>query len=130
MRRLVLFLTLTILFIPSITLAQQSTTSSVRNQISEINRAVKKSIKAVGGDRKSNSVRVMQIIASMEINRLYQIASISIYSEADKRLLISNIDRNANRAVRNITGTCVQCMATKADIEMTRTSLKTAIRNL
>ena len=72
----------------------------------------------------------MKIIASMEINRLKQIASLPIYTEADKQLLISSIDRYADRAVRNIQGTGVSSFNAKAEIEMTRTSLKTGITNL
>ena len=108
----------------------RAATKSLKTEIDRINKAVNESIRDIGGSKKSSSASVMKIIASMEINRLNQIASLPIYSEADKQLLISSIDRYADRAVRNIQGTGVSSFNAKAEIEMTRTSLRTAITNL
>jgi len=110
--------------------ADGTVTKSVEDEVARINRAVNQSIKEVWGNKKTNSASVMKTIASMEVNRLNQIASIPIYSETDKKLLISSIDRQADRAVNKITGTSVSSVTAKAEIEMTRTSLKTAISNL
>jgi hypothetical protein len=94
--------------------SEQSTTKSLKDEVSRINKAANESIKEVWGKKKTNSVSVVKIIASMEINRLKQIASLPIYSEADKQFLISNIDQHANRAVQNIPGTSVGSITAKA----------------
>lgn len=111
-----------------------SRSNSLQKEITRINKAVDNNIRAIkSSGRKVIPSTLFIGVVEMELNRLSQIASLPISSEADKQVIISGINDAARKALSFIDSYKViesTRFEAESSVRTVQSELVSAVRNL